>query len=153
MQRLTGIKTYLEPHVAEAVSRVAQARGRSESRFVAEAVEAALARASEAVAKAEEDSLARMLSRIEVRLDRLFRDQLRIRESLWLFVQVWLEYNPQLDPALADSAALSAEARFERFLEIIAEKIAEAEARPTSRPVPRAARQVEHQSEEREALS
>jgi hypothetical protein len=45
------------------------------------------------------------------------------KETLLLFVRVWLEHNPPLDEHLEESAAASAAARFERFLDYVANSI------------------------------
>lgn len=119
-----AIKTYLEADVAREVARIARAQGRSESSLIADAVRATLAKGSEAVARAAAETQARRLNRIEHRLDKLFRDQALMKESLLLFVRVWLEHNPPLEDAVADSAAASAEARFERFLDLAAQTLA-----------------------------
>ncbi len=119
-----AIKTYLEADVAREVARIARAQGRSESSLIADAVRATLAKGSEAVARAAAETQARRLNRIEQRLDKLFRDQALMKESLLLFVRVWLEHNPPLEDAVADSAAASAEARFERFLDLAAQTLA-----------------------------
>lgn len=119
-----GIRTYLEPEIAREVARIAHAQGRSESSFIADAVRATLARGSDSVARAAAESQTRRLNRIEARLDKLFRDQALMKESLLLFVRVWLEHNPPLDDARADLAAASAEARFERFLDLAAQTLA-----------------------------
>jgi len=119
-----AIKTYLEADVAREVARIARAQGRSESSLIADAVRATLAKGSEAVARAAAETQARRLNRIEQRLDKLFRDQALMKESLLLFVRVWLEHNPMLEDAVADSAAASAEARFERFLDLAAQTLA-----------------------------
>ncbi|MFZ4071807.1 MAG: hypothetical protein ACOYJ6_17085 [Caulobacterales bacterium] len=119
-----AIKTYLEADVAREVARIARAQGRSESSLIADAVRATLAKGSEAVARAAAETQARRLNRIEQRLDKLFRDQAMLKESLLLFVRVWLEHNPPLEDAIADSAAASAEARFERFLDLAAQTLA-----------------------------
>lgn len=120
----TGIRTYLEPDIAREVARIARAQGRSESSFIADAVRATLAKGSEAVARAAAETQGRRLNRIEARIDKLFRDQALMKESLLLFVRVWLEHNPPLDESIADAAAASAEARFERFLDLAAQTLA-----------------------------
>ncbi len=119
-----AIKTYLEAEMAREVARIARAQGRSESSLIADAVRATLAKGSEAVALAAAETQGRRLNRIEARLDKLFRDQMLMKESLLLFVRVWLEHNPPLEDAVADSAAASAEARFERFLDLAAQTLA-----------------------------
>ena len=47
-------------------------------------------------------------------------EQLIVKETLLLFIRVWLEHNPPLDESVEDAAAASAEARFERFLDMVA---------------------------------
>jgi hypothetical protein len=118
-----GIKTYLDADLAREVARIARAQGRSESSFIADAVRATLAKGSEAVVRAAAETQTRRLNRIEARMDKLFRDQALMKESLLLFVRVWLEHNPPLDETIADSAAMSAEVRFERFLDLAAQTL------------------------------
>lgn len=120
----SSFKTYLDAELARELARAARAQGRSESSLIAEAVRASLARGSEGVARAEVETQTRRLNRIEARLDTLFRDQALLRESLLLFVRVWLEHNPPLEETIADHAAMSAEARFERFLDLAAQALA-----------------------------
>ena len=119
-----AVKTYLDADVAREVARIARAQRRSESSLIADAVRATLAKGSEAVARAAAETQARRLNRIEARIDKLFRDQALTKESLLLFVRVWLEHNPPLDDAVADFAAASAVARFERFLDLAAQTLA-----------------------------
>ena len=114
----TPIKTYLEPELASAVARLATAQGRSESSIIAEAVRTRMAAGSAAAIKAEEESLKRCLHRMEARLDKVVWDGAQLKECLLLFVRVWLEHNPPLDPSHEESAAMSAEARFCRFLDL-----------------------------------
>jgi predicted transcriptional regulator len=116
---MTPIKTYLEPELARAVSRLAEAQGRSESAVIAEAVRTRLSASAESAVKAEGEGLKRQLGRIDARLDKIVWEQMQLKECVLLFVRVWLEYNPQLDPQHEESAAASAEARFERFLDLI----------------------------------
>lgn len=130
-----AIKTYLEADVAREVARIARAQGRSESSLIADAVRATLAKGSEAVARAAAETQGRRLNRIEQRLDKLFRDQVLMKESLLLFVRVWLEHNPPLEDAVADSAAASAEARFERFLDLAAQTLARGGSERPQEPI------------------
>jgi predicted transcriptional regulator len=117
--RTTSIKTYLDVDLARAVTRLARAQGRSESAIVAEAVRGRFAEQSEAFLAAAKESQKRQLNRLELRMEKVLRDQAMMKECLLLFVRVWLEYNPPLDEEVADSAAASAAARFERFLDIL----------------------------------
>ena len=114
-----SIKTYLEPELARAVSRLALGQGRSESAVIADAVRARMAAATPAAIRAEEDGVKRALARADTRVDKVVWELAQLKECVLLFVRVWLEYNPQLDPAHEESAAASAEARFERFLDIV----------------------------------
>ena len=87
--------------------------------LIAEMVQLRVAASSEAAKAAEDETTRRQLHRLEVRFDRLIWEQLQIKECLLLFVRVWLEHNPPLEPDLEESLAMSAEARFERFLDIL----------------------------------
>lgn len=117
---LTGIRTYLEPELAREVSRTARAQGRSESSVIAEVLRARFAAESAGAAKASTEAQKRQLNRLETRIDKLQRDQALTKETLFVFVRVWLEHNPPIDDALAESVAASAEARFARFLDLVA---------------------------------
>lgn len=114
-----AIKTYLEPDLAREVSRMALAQGRSESSIIADSVRARLAAQSEGATAAAKETQRRQLNRLELRVEKILRDQAMMKECVLLFVRVWLEYNPPLDEEIADSAAASAAARFEHFLDIL----------------------------------
>ncbi len=118
---LTGIRTYLEPDLAREVSRAARAQGRSESSLIAEVLRARFAADSAGAANASAEGQKRQLNRLETRVDKVQRDQALMKESLFVFVRVWLEHNPPIDDAVAESIAASAEARFERFLDLVAQ--------------------------------
>lgn len=118
---LTGIRTYLDPELARTVSRAASAQNRSESSLIAEAVRARFAGEGPSAEAAAADTQKRRLARLEARIDKLHRDQALVKETLFVFVRVWLEHNPPIDEALIDSVAASAEARFERFLDLVAQ--------------------------------
>ena len=118
---LTGIRTYLDPELARTVSRAASAQNRSESSLIAEAVRARFAGEGSAAEAASAETQKRRLARLEARIDKVQRDQALVKETLFVFVRVWLEHNPPIDEALVDSVAASAEARFERFLDLVAQ--------------------------------
>jgi hypothetical protein len=118
---LTGIRTYLEPDLAREVSRAARAQGRSESSLIAEVLRARFAADSPGAATTSAEAQKRQLNRLETRFDKLQRDQALMKESLFVFVRVWLEHNPPIDDAIVESIAASAEARFERFLDLVAQ--------------------------------
>jgi predicted transcriptional regulator len=114
------LRTYLEPDIARKVSKLAERQGRSESAFIASAVRAMLAGGEEAPARAANDSIKRQLGRIESEILRMSGEQALQREIILTFVQVWLEHNPPLDEAIAESLAASADARLDRFLDLAA---------------------------------
>ena len=116
---MTAVKTYLEPELAREVGRQARAQGRSESSIIADAVRLRLGAQSEGAIQAGKETQRRQLNRLELRMEKILRDQAMMKECLLLFVRVCLEYNPPLDEEIADSAAASAAARFERFLDIL----------------------------------
>lgn len=119
----TGIRTYLEPDLAREVARIARAQGRSESSLIAESVRMRFAAESEGVKNVQAESQRRQLNRLEARIDRIQRDHALVKESLLVFVRVWLEHNPPLDDVVAESAAASAEARFDRFCDLVAQGV------------------------------
>src|SRR5262249_24911693 len=123
--RTTPIKTYLEPGLARAISRLALAQARSDSSVVAEFVRSRLAAAGPEAERAEADGLKRQLACIEALQDKTIVELAQLKECMLLFVRVWLEYNPELDAA-HEEAAPSAEVRFERFLDLIGASLASA---------------------------
>lgn len=118
---LTGIRTYLEHDLAREISRAARAQNRSESSLIAETLRARFAADAEGAKEASAETQKRRLARLEARIDKLHRDQALVKETLFVFVRVWLEHNPPIDEALVESIAASAEARFERFLDLVAQ--------------------------------
>lgn len=121
---LIPLKTYLEPELAQQVSRLAASQNRSESAVIAEVLRARLAMTSEDAIKAGAANTKRQLNRIEVRLDKVIWEQAQLKASLLLFIHVWLKHNPPLDAELEESATLSAEARFARFIDALANELA-----------------------------
>jgi hypothetical protein len=117
---MTPVKTFLDPDLAQSVTRLAAAQGRSESAVVAEAVRARFAEEAAPSSKASGETMKRQLNRLEGRIDKLLWEQQQLKESLFLFVRVWLEHNPPIPDDIEESAAASAAARFERFLDLIA---------------------------------
>lgn len=112
----TPTSVYLPKELRAKLQRAADAQARSASSLIAEAVRAKFARSEEGA----DPITLRHIGRLETRVDKCVRDTILIKETLLLFVRVWLEHNPPLEEHLADSAAASASARFERFLDIIA---------------------------------
>lgn len=113
----SGITVYLPPALEQRISALAKERHCSESSLIAGAVRARFdKRATEVVDGAERDRM-----RTDARLDKVIGEGLIVKEVLLLFVRVWLEHNPPIDPKHEDSAAASADARFERFLDFVAQ--------------------------------
>ncbi|MFZ2028829.1 MAG: hypothetical protein WAU68_00855 [Vitreimonas sp.] len=110
---------YLPGDLRAKVDRAADAQGRSASSVIVEAVRFKFARKDEAA----QGVTVGHLTRLEKRLDKSIRDGALIKETLLLFVRVWLEHNPPLEEHLEVSAAASAAARFERFLDYVANSI------------------------------
>lgn len=119
----TPMKTYLDAGLAQAVTRLAASQKRSESAVIADAVRTRFAIASDAAGQAGSETQKRQLNRLEARFDKLLWEVTQTKQTMLLFVRVWLEHNPPLDPDLEDSAAASAEGRFERFLDLLTERL------------------------------
>lgn len=117
--RTTAIKTYLDPDLARAVARLARGQNRSESAVIADAVRTRLGEVSPSVVRAGSETQKRQLNRLEARIEKIVSDQAVMKECVLLFVRVWLEHNPPIDEAIAESAAASGAARFERFLDLV----------------------------------
>ncbi len=113
------ITIYLPGELQDRIGRIAAQQGRSVSSIVVEAVQTRYARKD----GDQIDPALRHVARLEGRLDKAVRDTIMVKETLLLFVRVWLEHNPPLDEHLEESAAASAAARFERFLDFVAEAI------------------------------
>lgn len=118
---MAGLATsvYLPSDLRAQVVRHADARGVSASSVIVEAVRFKFARKEDGA----EPLNVRHVARMETRLDKAIRDGMLMKETLLLFVRVWLEHNPPLDEAIEDAAAASAAARFERFLDVVANAI------------------------------
>jgi hypothetical protein len=113
------MKTYLDPELARVVSRTAAAQGRSDSAVIADAIRSRFASNSPDALSAQESTAKRQLGRIESRIETMIWEQSQVKACLLLFIRVWLEHNPPLEPEVEDSAAASAEARFARFLDLL----------------------------------
>ena len=113
----SGITVYLPPELEERIAGLAKERHCSESSLIADAVKARFDRRTLETANTTE----RERFRTDARLDKAIGEALILKEVLLLFVRVWLEHNPPIDPSLEESAAASADARFERFLDFVAQ--------------------------------
>jgi hypothetical protein len=110
---------YLPADLRDKVVRLADAQDRSASSVIVEAVRFKLTRKEEA----NDGGAVHRIARLEQRLDKAIRDGAMIKESVLLFIRVWLEHNPPLDEQIEESAAASAAARFERFLDYVANSV------------------------------
>lgn len=116
----SGITVYLPPALEERISAIAKERHCSESSLIADAVKARFdKRVVETTSTSERERM-----RTDARLDKAIGEALIVKEVLLLFVRVWLEHNPPIDPSIEESAAASADARFERFLDYVAQGLA-----------------------------
>ncbi len=113
----SGITVYLPPELEERIAGLAKERHCSESSLIADAVKGRFDKRTLETANAAE----RARFRADARLDKVIGEALILKEVLLLFVRVWLEHNPPIDPGLEESAAASADARFERFLDFVAQ--------------------------------
>lgn len=113
----SGVTVYLPPALQERIATLAKERHCSESSLIADAVKARFDKRSiEAASTTERERF-----RTDARLDKAIGEALILKETLLLFVRVWLEHNPPLEAHLEESAAASADARFERFLDYVAQ--------------------------------
>jgi hypothetical protein len=110
---------YLTGDLQARIEAVAALQKRSVSSVAVDAIRARYGRVEEGGA----DPALRQVAGLERRLDKAIRDTIMVRETLLLFVRVWLEHNPPLEEHLEQSAAASAAARFERFLDFVASAI------------------------------
>jgi hypothetical protein len=112
-----GITVYLPPELEQQVLRVAKTRNLSASGIISTAVKNQFADNPNGIP----EGVTRQLARVEARLDKVMRDNAVMKEAFFLYVRVWLEHSPPLDPEIEDAAADSAWARFERYLNFVRE--------------------------------
>lgn len=112
----SGVTVYLPKALELRIFAIAKERHCSASSLIADAVKARFDRKSaETTGPSERERM-----RTDARLDKMIGEALIMKEVLLLFVRVWLEHNPPIDPDVEESVAASAEARFERFLDFVA---------------------------------
>jgi hypothetical protein len=112
MPRL-GITVYLPPELEAQVMRAAKSRNRSASGVITAAVKTLFTANPDGIP----EGAARQLARVEARLNKVTRDAAILKEALLLFVRVWIEHNPPLDPDMEEASAESAMARFRLYLD------------------------------------
>jgi hypothetical protein len=110
-----GVTVYLPADLEAELLKAAKTKHLSASELIAEAVKHNF--------RAHPDGLpegaTRQLARVEARIDKLMRDNAILKETLLVFVRIWLEYTPPLAADEEDDAAALAEQRFERFLDLV----------------------------------
>lgn len=110
-----GITVYLPPELESQVLRIAKARNLSASGIISNAVKTLFAENPNGVP----EGVTRQLARIESRLDKVMRDNAILKEALFFYVRVWLEYNPKLEREETEAGADSDQARFELYLDYV----------------------------------
>ncbi|MBY0565985.1 MAG: hypothetical protein K2P70_01640 [Hyphomonadaceae bacterium] len=114
------ITIYLEDDLARALDVDARLRGLATTRAAADAMRRIyLDEKDEAVA----DTVKMRLDRLEKREVVRAREIAIIKETLLLFIRVWLEHNPAPDEATLPATHAIAERRFQSFLELLAESL------------------------------
>ncbi|PZO55828.1 MAG: hypothetical protein DCF16_01800 [Alphaproteobacteria bacterium] len=115
------ITIYLEPDLARALDTEAHIRGLPTTRAAADALRRVfLDEKDEAVA----DTVKMRLDRVEKREVVRAREITIIKETLLLFIRVWLEHTPPPREETLDATNAVAERRFQSFLELLAESLA-----------------------------
>jgi len=116
-----GITVYLPKELEAKVERLAFMQHRSASSVIVQAVRARLGdRSGDDGLEAE---IERLSARMNARFDKTIGEAIILKEIMLLFVRIWLEHNPPLEPELEESAAASAEARQERFMALVAHAV------------------------------
>ncbi|MFZ4069190.1 MAG: hypothetical protein ACOYJ6_03705 [Caulobacterales bacterium] len=110
-----GVTVYLPADLEAELLKAAKTKHLSASGLIAEAVKNHF----KAHPNGVPEGATRQLARVEARMDKLMRDNAILKETLLLFVRIWLEYTPPLAADEEDDAAALAEQRFERFLDLV----------------------------------
>ncbi|MDX2275630.1 MAG: hypothetical protein NW206_09295 [Hyphomonadaceae bacterium] len=115
------ITIYLEQDLARALDLEARLRGLPTTRAAADALRRVfLDEKDEAVA----DAVKMRLDRLEKREVVREREIAIVKETLLLFIRVWLEHTPPPREETLDATNAVAERRFQSFLELLAESMA-----------------------------
>jgi hypothetical protein len=115
------ITIYLEHDLARALDLEARLRGLPTTRAAADALRRIfLDEKDEAVA----DTVKMRLDRVEKREVVREREIAIVKETLLLFIRVWLEHTPPPHEETLDATNAVAERRFQSFLELLAESMA-----------------------------
>lgn len=111
---------YLEPALARALDLDARLRGLAVTRAAADALFRIYIDETDA---AVADTVKMRLDRVEKREVVRARELAIVKETLLLFIRVWLEHNPAPDEETLPAAHALAERRFQSFLELLAESL------------------------------
>jgi hypothetical protein len=118
--RKKKLTIYLEDDLARALDVDARLRGLPVTRAAADAMRRIyLDEADPAVA----DTVKMRLDRVEKREIVREREIGIVKETLLLFIRVWLEHTPAPDEDTLDAVHAVAERRFQSFLELLAESL------------------------------
>ncbi|MEZ5997030.1 MAG: hypothetical protein R3C25_14900 [Hyphomonadaceae bacterium] len=111
---------YLEDDLARALDGDARLRGLPVTRAAADAMRRVyLDEKDEAVA----DTVKMRLDRVEKREVIRAREIAIVKETLLLFIRVWLEHNPAPEEETLDATHALAEQRFHAFLDLLAQSL------------------------------
>lgn len=111
---------YLEDDLARALDVDARLRGLPVTRAAADAMRRIYLDEKDA---AVADTVKMRLDRVEKREVVRARELAIVKETLLLFIRVWLEHNPAPDEETLPAAHALAERRFQSFLELLAESL------------------------------
>lgn len=118
--RRRKLTIYLEADLARALHLDAQLRGLPVTRAAAVAMRRVLLDEKD---PAVADTVKMRLDRVEKREVVRAREIGIIKETLLLFIRVWIEHNPAPDAETLDASHALAERRFQSFLELLAESL------------------------------
>lgn len=107
---------YLEEDLSRALDVDAQLRGLATTRAAADAIRRILLDEKDT---AVADTVKMRLDRVEKREIVRARELAIIKETILLFVRVWIEHNPAPPEEALDAGHAMAEERFESFLELL----------------------------------
>lgn len=114
------ITIYLEDDLARALDVDARLRGLPVTRAAADAMRRIYLDEKDA---AVADTVKMRLDRVEKREVVRAREIAIVKETLLLFIRVWLEHNPAPEEETLDATHALAERRFQSFLELLAESL------------------------------
>jgi hypothetical protein len=142
------ITIYLEDELARALDVDARLRGLPLTRAAADAMRRIyLDEKDVAVA----DTVKMRLDRVEKRDVVRAREIAIVKETLLLFIRVWLEHNPAPDEETLPAAHAIAERRFQSFLELLAESLQPGRSLFAAAPHGRSALHANGQADDQEA--